>query len=255
MSGRGETRGKEEESVSERIAALTDRGLKRATNEDSVLAEELPHGSVLLAVADGVGGAAHGEIASDETVHVLHDELLKARIDDPAEALERALAMANRRLRDLSRERGEPAGMASTLVAALVRDGAAWVTNAGDSRAYLLHDGRLQQISRDHSLVAEQVRAGVLTAEEAERSEYRSIIVRGIGVDETIEPYSAGPVHLPAESVLLLCSDGLYRVVSEERIAEVLSSGTPAEMAERLIELANRGGGPDNIAVAILRSA
>lgn len=241
--------------MSERIAALTDRGLKRATNEDSVLAEELPHGSVLLAVADGVGGAAHGEIASDETVHVLHDELLKAPIDDPAEALERALAMANRRLRDLSREHSEPAGMASTLVAALVHDGAAWVANAGDSRAYLLHDGRLQQISRDHSLVAEQVRAGVLTAEEAETSEYRSVIVRGIGVDETIEPYSAGPVHLPASSVLLLCSDGLYRVVSDERIAEVLSSDAPAEMAERLIELAKRAGGPDNIAVVIMQAS
>lgn len=241
--------------MSERIAALTDRGLKRATNQDSALAQELSHDFVLLAVADGVGGLSHGEIASDETVHVLHDELLKARSDDPAEALERTFAMANRRLRDLSREHSEPAGMASTLVAALVRDGAAWVANAGDSRAYLLHDGRLQQISRDHSLVAEQVRAGVLTAEEAETSESRSVIVRGIGIDETIEPYSSGPIHLPAGSVLLLCSDGLYRVVSDEQIAEVLSSGTPAEMAERLVELANRAGGPDNIAVVIMQAS
>ena len=241
--------------MSKRIAALTDRGLRRATNEDSVLAQELPHDFVLLAVADGVGGLPHGDIASDETVHVLHDEILKARIDDPAEALDRAIAMANRRLRDLSREDSEPAGMASTLVAALVRDGTAWVANAGDSRAYLLHDERLQQISRDHSLVAEQVRAGVLTAEEAETSASRSVIVRGIGVEETIEPYSAGPIHLPAGSVLLLCSDGLYRVVSDERIAEVLSSGTPAEMAERLIELANQAGGPDNIAVVIMQAS
>ncbi len=196
-----------------------------------------------------------GDIASAEASQALVAELRKKSDDDPPAALARAFLVTNQRVRAHAGEQRDTQGMASTLVAALSRGDTAWLANVGDSRAYLFHRTQFRQLTLDHSLVAEQVRAGRLTAEEANRSEFRNVITRGIGVAETVEPDIIGPVTLPDGSLLLLCSDGLYRAVSEERIAEVLSSGTPAEMAARLIELANQGGGPDNIAVAILRSA
>ena len=145
--------------------------------------------------------------------------------------------------------------MATTLVAALVRGHSAWLASVGDSRAYLFHQGELTQRTQDHSWVAEQIRAGRLTEEEAEHSEFRNVITRAVGVADTVEPDKVGPISLPAGSLLLLCSDGLHRVVSDDEIAAVLASGTPQEMAERLIALANEAGGPDNISVAIVAGA
>ena len=144
--------------------------------------------------------------------------------------------------------------MASTLVAALVRDSQVWVINAGDSRAYLSDGVRLQQLSRDHSLVAEQVRAGMLTAEEGEHSDYRNVITRGIGVEDVLDPDSTGPFPLPPGNILLLCSDGLHGPVPEAQVKAALSSGTAGAMARRLIDMANEAGGPDNISVVILKA-
>jgi PPM family protein phosphatase len=236
-------------SASRSVAALTDRGRIRAVNEDSVFAQQLAGGSFLLAVADGVAGLQGGDLASKEAISALADELVWADVPDVEAALEQGFQLANKRVRDLGRRHGSV--MASTLVAALVRDDYAWLTNVGDSRAYLFEDGRVEQLTRDHSLIADQILAGVLTAEEGETSDYQNVITRGIGVEETVEPDTIGPVHLPAESVLLLCSDGLYRTVDEAQMAAVLSSGTANVMAEQLIELANEAGGPDNIAVVI----
>jgi serine/threonine protein phosphatase PrpC len=240
--------------TSERMAALTDRGLRRPTNQDRVLAQELPDGSVLLAVADGVGGVGGGETASAEALQALVTELAKKPDDDPASALGRAFSVANQRVRAQAQERPDLAGMASTLAAALVRGDTAWAANAGDSRAYLFHQAQLRQLTLDHTWVAEQVRAGRLTDEEAKTSEFRNVITRGIGIAEAIEPDTVGPVTLPNGSLLLLCSDGLYRVVGDSEIADVLESGTPHSMAERLIALANDAGGPDNISVVIFRT-
>jgi serine/threonine protein phosphatase PrpC len=238
----------------ERMVALTDRGVKRAANQDRVLAQELPDGSILLAVADGAGGVGGGEVASAEAIDALAVELPEAASAEPGAALGRAFSVANERVRARAAERPELEGMASTLVAALVRGNTAWVANAGDSRAYLFDQKRLRQLTLDHSWVAEEVRAGRLTEEEAKKSAFRSVITRGVGVSETIEPDTVGPVTLPGGSLLLLCSDGLYRVVSDSEMAGVLESGAPHDMAERLIALANEGGGPDNISVVIFRS-
>src|SRR5574341_38426 len=185
----------EGESVSGNVAALTDVGLVRVVNEDCVLAKELSDGSMLLAVADGVGGMKGGEIASAETIAALADDKLWEPAGDPRAFLEQAFSLANARVCDLGRDRSRP--MASTLVAALVRDGQIWVTNAGDSRAYLFDGEMLEQLTRDHSLVAEHVRAGIMTAEEGEHSDYRNVITRGIGVEEMVEPESTGPFALP----------------------------------------------------------
>lgn len=233
------------------IAALSDVGRARAVNEDSALAERLADGSVVLAVADGVGGLGGGEIASAETIRALRDELAGAPTHDPAAALARAFTRANERVRELYGPSDVP--MASTLVAALIRDDMARVANLGDSRAYMFSDGLLEQITRDHSLVAEQVSAGVLTPEQAEKSEYANVITRGIGVSDELSPDAFGPIDLAPGSVLLLCSDGLYRVVDEASIADVLSSSSIDQAATRLVDLANRAGGPDNVSVALCR--
>jgi protein phosphatase len=235
------------------FAALTDRGQKRAINEDSVLAEELEDGSVLLAVADGVGGLGQGEVASAEAVRVLHEEFAGQKIDDPGVALEQAFARANQRIRSLGGSR-ESVVMATTLVAAFARNGEVWVANIGDSRAYILRGNSVDRLTRDHSVVAEQVLAGVLTAAEAETSEYRNVLTRGIGVDETVEPHGAGPVRLTPESVVLLCSDGLYRMVDDKQAAAVLSKGTASDMTRKLVDLANEAGGLDNISAVVMKA-
>jgi protein phosphatase len=238
----------------ERMAALTDRGLKRPTNQDRVLAQELPDGSILLAVADGVGGIAGGETASAEAIQALLRELANAPSRDPTAALERAFSVANERVRAQAAERPELEGMTSTLTAALVRGSTAWVANAGDSRGYWFHKAQLQQLTMDHTWVAEQLRAGRLTDEEAKRSAFRNVITRGIGVADAVEPDIVGPATLEKGDVLLLCSDGLYRMVSDAAIARVLESGTPHSMAERLIHLANEAGGSDNISVVVFHT-
>jgi serine/threonine protein phosphatase PrpC len=238
----------------ERMAALTDRGLKRPTNQDRVLAQELPGESILLAVADGVGGIEGGETASAEAIDALLTELANARDDDPSAALARAFSAANERVRARAVERPELERMASTLAAALVRGNTAWTANAGDSRVYLFHQAQLQQLTMDHTWVAEQLRAGRLTDEEAKRSAFRNVITRGIGIADAVEPDIVGPATLEKGDVLLLCSDGLYRMVSDAAIARVLESGTPHSMAERLIRLANEAGGSDNISVVVFHT-
>jgi len=238
--------------VSKNMAALTDPGRVRTVNEDCVLAKELRDGSILLAVADGVGGMKGGEVASAATIAALAGESLWAEAADPRAALEQGFLLANERVCDLGRDRSRP--MASTLVAALVRDAQVWVTNAGDSRAYMFDGERLEQLSRDHSLVAEHVRAGILTAEEGEHSDYRNVITRGIGVEDVVEPDSAGPFPLPLGGILLLCSDGLHGAVAEDQIKDALSSGTADTVARSLIDMANAAGGHDNISVVILKA-
>jgi protein phosphatase len=223
-------------TISERIGARTDRGLKRTGNQDRILAEELPDGAVLAAVADGVGGAAGGDVASSTAIEALHEEFTRGPYTEPDEVLARGFATSNQAVRERAAERAATKGMATTLVAALIDDDSAWIANLGDSRCYLFHEGALSQLT------------------EASKSNYRNIITRGIGVAETAEPELTGPVSLPGGSLLLLCSDGLHGVVSDTDIAEVLGSGTPSRMAEQLIDLANRAGGPDNVSAVIVRS-
>jgi protein phosphatase len=257
MPGRHGARVQEESIISQpqRLAARTDRGLKRSDNQDRALAQELPDGSILAAVADGVGGVGGGEAASTQAMHTLLAQLLDNTDADPGEALERAFVSANEQVRARAAQRPELRGMATTLVAALVRGQSAWLAGVGDSRAYLFHQGELTQLTQDHSWVAEQIRAGRLTEEEAEHSEFRNVITRAVGVADTVEPDKVGPISLPAGSLLLLCSDGLHRVVGDADIATVLAAGSPQEMADRLIALANEAGGPDNISVAIVAGA
>uniref|UniRef100_UPI0010FA3567 PP2C family serine/threonine-protein phosphatase n=1 Tax=Rhodococcus sp. Q TaxID=2502252 RepID=UPI0010FA3567 len=227
-----------------RYAARSDRGLVRSNNEDSVYA-----GARLLALADGMGGHAAGEVASQLMIAAL------AHLDDdePGDDLLGKLAAATRHgnaaIAEQVEEEPELDGMGTTLTAILFAGSKLGLAHIGDSRAYLLRDAVLTQITRDDTFVQSLVDEGRITAEQAHTHPQRSLIMRALTGNE-IEP-TLTVRESRAGDRYLLCSDGLSDVVSDETIADVLSNGTPAESADRLIELALRSGGPDNVTVVV----
>jgi len=235
------------------MAALTDPGRQRQVNEDQAVALELPGGTLLLAVADGVGGMGQGDVASRETVTSLQRLLAEDPAADHVAALARAAAAINRQVWQMGSAGAGEGTMASTLVAALISGGRLSWVNIGDSRLYLLNNGKLEQLTHDHSYVAEQLSAGAITEEEAATSKFRHVITRAVGAEETVEPELGGPLDLPSPCTILLCTDGLYRVVEDGQLAAELAAENAPSICQRLIGLANEGGGPDNIGVAVLK--
>ncbi len=228
--------------------AGTDTGLQRRANEDSLLAR-----SPLFVVADGMGGAQAGEVASRIAVESFHSGLPDGSL--PEQGLAAHALAANARIHALSRENAEQAGMGTTLTAVYVGEQEVAIAHVGDSRAYCLRDGELLRLTDDHSLVDELIREGRLTPEEAEDHPQRSIITRALGPEETVE-VDTRSFRARAGDIYLLCSDGLTSMVSEARLAEVLRRHAGArlhDIGEALIAEANRAGGRDNITVILLR--
>ncbi len=236
-------------TIAPELCALTDRGVKRDENQDAVLAARLPDGRVLLAVADGVGGSEDGAAASKAAVEKLEAAVPHAA--DAATALTAGYAAAQEAVEGLGDGERHPA---TTLVAALVEGSQAWIANVGDSRAYLARDGGLRQLTEDHSWVADQVRAGRLTPEEARKSEMRNIITRSVGNGDSSGPDISGPFTLASGDALVLTSDGLHGLLPEAEIAAVVAAEEPNAAAQRLIRMAREAGGPDNISVVIFRA-
>ncbi len=233
--------------VAEQYAG-TDTGLQRRANEDSLLAR-----APLFVVADGMGGARAGEVASRIAVEAFHAGL--AHDEDPEEGLVAHALAANARIYELSRANAEQAGMGTTLTAVYVGEDEVAVAHVGDSRAYCLRDGELLRLTDDHSLVDELIREGRLTPEEAEEHPQRSIITRALGPEETVE-VDTRSFRARAGDLYLLCSDGLTSMVGEARLAELLRQYAHARLrdaGEALIAEANRAGGRDNITVILLR--
>jgi len=240
------------EALPGHYAAATDLGLKRSANQDQALAMKLPNGALLLAVADGVGGASGGEVAAALAIEELAHEFSRGIGDDDIGGrLIIAFAQANRRVLATGSEFADLEGLATTLVAALIVGSKAWIANVGDSRAYLLEEWTLRTLTDDHTWTADRVRAGKMTSQEAANSPFSNVITRGIGVADAIVPDVRGPFDLGPGSTVLLCSDGLHRPASDHEIANELLAGAPDDRAGRLIALANRHGGPDNIGVAV----
>ena len=226
--------------------ARTDTGRQRRSNEDAFYARP-----PLFAVADGMGGARAGEVASSLLVEVLESGLPDSGNDE--ERLADRVREANAQIHELSRQDAERAGMGTTVTAAYVGDRAVALAHVGDSRAYRLHDGRLEQMTRDHSLVEELKRRGKLTEEEAEEHPQRSVITRALGPEARVD---VDTVSVPAQAgdVFLLCSDGLTAMVPEERIEEIFGDGDGAgleRVGRELIAEANERGGRDNITVIL----
>jgi protein phosphatase len=237
------------------LAAESDVGRLRAMNQDSVFAGPVPGAAAwqILAVADGLGGHPRGEWASQRAVEVAI-EALGRLLDgsDPTAALGEAIRNANLTVHSEAPGLGAP-GAATTLVVALYRDGEVWWANVGDSRLYHFSGEGLRQLTSDHSWVAEQVRAGILTADAARNHSHRNVVTRTVGFEPEVSADTGGPLVLEPGEDLLLCSDGLYGPVEEAEIARTLATLDPGPAARRLVELANEAGGPDNITVVIGR--
>jgi serine/threonine protein phosphatase PrpC len=224
-----------------RHGALTDIGLHRRTNEDTFVVRP-----PLYAVCDGMGGANAGEVASGLAAETLAAEVAAGR--PLLAAAEAANAAVYRRAKDNL----EQTGMGTTLTAFVIDGDAARFVHIGDSRAYLLRDGALAQVSDDHSLVGEMVRDGRLTEEEAAAHPHRSILSRALGTESAAQIDEFVVDLLPGD-VLLLCSDGLSGPVSGDAMVLALTRSDPQAAAERLVKEARKHGGPDNITAVVVR--
>lgn len=241
------------------IAGATDPGLRRGQNEDAVWwqpqgADGEAEGAVLI-VADGMGGAAAGEIASQAALAKCVETLSGAT--EPTSLLKRlkdAIEAANRHVFQLSQGDPRYEGMGTTLsVAAIVND-RLYVGHVGDSRCYVIRGGQPTRITTDHTWVAEEVQSGRLSPQQAAQHPARNVISRSVGVGPAVAVDTYGPLDLRDGDVVLLCSDGLSDVVSDTEIARIASSHPPEEIVERLVGLANRHGGPDNISVVVAQT-
>jgi PPM family protein phosphatase len=223
----------------------SDLGRQRQGNEDSYFAR-----APLFVVADGMGGAQAGEVASAMAVESFQGGLPDG---NPAESLVTVIEEANRRIHERSRTDEQRAGMGTTVTAAYVGEDAVTVAHVGDSRCYLLRDGDLVRLTRDHSLVGELVARGKLTEEQAEAHPQRSVITRALGPEPRVE---VDVDVFPARDgdVFLVCSDGLTSMVHEPRLKPLVTSGGPlSEIGQKLIAAANEAGGRDNITVILFR--
>jgi protein phosphatase len=226
--------------------AQTDTGRHRPVNEDSAFAR-----APVFVVADGMGGAQAGEVASRIAVEAFEQGLP----DDgtPEERLATRAKEANRRIYDLSRVQQERAGMGTTLTAAYLDDSSVAIAHVGDSRAYLFREGELKRLTQDHSLVEELKARGKLTEEQAAEHPQRSIITRALGPEPTVE-VDTWTYPARAGDVLLLCSDGLTSMITEEKVESILNQAdTLQQAAQTLIDKANEAGGRDNITVVLVR--
>ena len=232
------------------FAAQTHTGQVRNQNQDRAVAVSGPAGSILLAVADGVAGSPGGEVASEAAIDTLSTSLEHADWDN----LSRAFTAANEAVVALQGTRREWQTMATTLVAAVVVNNIAVIANIGDSRAYALVAGELTQVTRDDSWVTEAVESGEFTLQEAERHPWRNVVTKVIGMPAGVEP-TRYEVQLNPGDVLLLATDGLFKMVADEEVSRILTGAANAESAAAaLVDAANAAGGIDNIGVALYRA-
>jgi protein phosphatase len=236
----------------------TDKGCVREINEDSgrmvrpadprLLAEK----GTLVVVADGMGGHSAGEVASQMAADVVSRVYYETRAE-PARALRRAVEEANRRIHEAAAADESKHGMGTTCTALALCGGTAYAAHVGDSRLYMLRDGKLYQLSEDHSAVNEMVKMGIITKEQARTHEDKNVILRALGTTPEVEVSVLDPFAVREGDRYLLCSDGLHDLVLEDEIASVLSGAEDIHAAgERLIALAKERGGHDNITVGII---
>lgn len=241
---------------------ITDQGRVRGNNEDSLLVDDRLG---LYAVADGMGGHKGGEVASRMAVDILRDSIARAtegngailgmvdqNVSREANLLASGIRLANRAIFEAAGSNPDWRGMGTTMVAVLVHGGRAGIAHVGDSRAYLLRNGVLRQLTADHSLVAEQLRKGIITAEEAERSTRKNVITRALGQGDDMD-IDMQDLELASGDRLLLCSDGLSGMLKDAEIAALLNAHPAPEAACRdLVEQANASGGRDNVTVVVV---
>jgi protein phosphatase len=236
------------------VSAGTDRGLMREENEDAF---GLPHSEPALwqthgyifAIADGVGGYGNGREASDLTIETLYTAYYDSHPPDLLGAIQQANMTVRRRMLTMTNHNRR---MGSTLVALLFHGGEVQVAHIGDSRAYLVRQGAIRQLTVDHSLVQEQLEAGLIDVEHARSHQKKNIITRAMGAESHVAADLNRFAELLTGDTFLLCSDGLTNHVSDEVIADIISKYLPEEATKKLIQIANDHGGSDNITVAVI---
>jgi serine/threonine protein phosphatase PrpC len=246
-------------------AGLTDVGKKRNHNEDSFLVDDELQ---LYVVADGMGGHAGGGTASRIAVETIDRELRKIRDSKSSpfdavaplqesplpEAIRSAVERACLNIFTTAQEDPRLAGMGTTVISLLVKDDFAFFAHVGDSRAYLVRGDLIQQISEDHSLVNEQIKAGMITPEEAKHSRYKNIITRSVGFEEEVQVDVMGLVS-EAGDTFVLCSDGLANMIEDRELLDVVHRNKLQEIPKKLVDLANDRGGDDNITVIVVQTS
>ncbi len=242
------------------FALLSDPGRQRGHNEDYLgysapdTIEEIRQRGWLFAVADGVGGQELGEVASQTAVEALIAGFGGAPSGEAhATLLPRLVQAANIKVYETGRATG-PGGsnMATTLVACALRYDRVLVAHVGDSRCYLIRNGHAMALTRDHTVVNDQVRLGVMTAKEAAKAETRHVLSRSLGLDLFVS-VDTSEHHVMPGDVLLLCSDGLHGALSGAEIAKIAGSGRVSEAARKLVDLANEHDGSDNVSILLIR--
>ncbi len=238
--------------------SATDTGRARSNNEDSVALDEV---SALVVLADGMGGYNAGEVASGMATTFIKTELGRwlseasqnASDTDVRRAMDICVDNANRAIFNAANSNPQYAGMGTTLVVGVFRDSRLLMGHVGDSRAYRLRGARLTQITHDHSLLQEQIDAGLITPEQAAFSANKNLVTRAVGVEDTVLLETHLHDVLPGDTYLL-CSDGLSDMLDDETISQVLMGGEAlAEVAAALVDAANDAGGKDNISVVLAR--
>ena len=249
-------------SMGFKAAGRTDQGMVRKNNEDAVWVDP---SAGLLVVADGMGGHQSGEVASGMAVTTIPEhfkllskaesagQIMNKRLSPEANRLGSCVKMANQMIYEAARKYPKDKGMGCTCTAALIHGDRVGVAHVGDSRAYLIRRGEMEQLTRDHSLVMDQVRQGLITKEEAAKSSLQNILTRALGTQPDVE-VDVDEHPLFADDVLLLCSDGLFKELTDEQILKLaVEHPEPQELVESLIERANAAGGRDNVTVAAAR--
>jgi protein phosphatase len=246
------------------IASCTDPGMVRSHNEDSI-ASDPANGLVVL--ADGMGGYNAGEVASGMATTVITTEIqqLLAKVqpfdvDEETKApvagkiIREQVLKANTSIYQAAQSQPQYSGMGTTLVVCLFYDNKMTVGHLGDSRLYMLRDGKFSQVTRDHSLLQEQIDSGIITAEQAKHAQHKNLVTKALGIDPTVEPEVKEYATKPGD-VYLLCSDGLCDMVDDEDVGMTLQAlgGNLKLAAQQLVQMANDNGGKDNVSVILVR--
>jgi serine/threonine protein phosphatase PrpC len=238
------------------IYSRTDIGLVRSTNQDSFQAGMLSEKAAWAVVCDGMGGANGGNIASQKAVEVIAEQVTSSyRSNMTNRSIQNMLISAaynaNTSIYEHAEEDPLLKGMGATLVLALAEENRLSIVHAGDSRAYLIHNGRLKQLTKDHSIVQQMVDSGEITSQQARVHPRKNIITRALGVEPLIQ-VDYNEYEFPAGSLLLICTDGLSNYLDEDALLQYHANTQTAFLADRLVERAKELGGSDNITVVIL---
>lgn len=239
-----------------RIVSKTDTGRVRRSNQDSYLTGEISGSVAWAVVCDGMGGANGGNVASAMAVKTISEHINSAYRDGMSSnsiryLLMSAVSAANADVFDAAQNNDTLFGMGTTVVAVIIVNGIAHIAHAGDSRAYLINESGMEQITRDHSVVQSMIENGEITEEQAKHHPNRNVITRALGVNERIDA-DYNEISLTDGDAILICTDGLTNYVENDHILKIIKNHNFYEYPEKLIETANNNGGGDNITVVMM---